>query len=1362
MASTTPTNNTRTPIGNPPNRDGEAKLSSSQPGTATVIPRRKDHGPIPLTFSQERLWFLDQINPGDVSQNISRGVRIKGRLDLDLLKQSLGYIVERHESLRTIFTTPELKATVDSKPRQLVAERLEIPLQVTDVSGAPGGAPEASARVIALAEAQRPFDVRMGPLLRASLVKLDERDHVLLLTLHRIISDETSMEVLFRDLWECYKAHANEERPKLSPLPIQFADYALWQRNSMDCDLLKDQTRYWQTKLHGSPAVIDLPTDRPRPAVQSWRGAVTRLVLNDDTVSRVRALASSENATPGMILLAVFQILLSRYSGQDEVVVGNRFENRDGEELKDLVGPIGGVLPLRTDLSGNPSFREVLAHVRNVTLEAQSHRALPFEKLVEELNLERSLSYAPVFQVALNVKSFPVSMPDIAGLTLEEFDFDPGTARLDITLDFTERPDHLDCRFEYNSDLFDRETMDRICGHFRQLLQAVVANPDQRVFELPLLTQDEQRQILVEWNNTKATFEIDKNVQQLFECQVNHTPNAVAVEFEQTCLTYADLNRKANQLAHYLKERGVGPDVVTGIFLDRSLDMVVAVLAVLKAGAAYLPLDISYPLERLSFIVNDAGVPILITQERLLSRLPQCESEIICLDRRDTDITRQSANNPVVQTTRENLAYVIYTSGSTGKPKGVQLTQSALVNLLTAMRERISADDVLLSVTTLSFDIATLEICLPLTTSARLVIASKEATVDGRELIQLMKTSGATVMQATPATWQMLIEFGWKGNERLTIICGGEALSRDLAEQLLARSKVLWNQYGPTETTIYSTASEISLNSKEITIGRPIANTQTYILDSQMQPVPIGVVGELYIGGEGVARGYLHRPELTGERFVPNPFSEHPGARIYKTGDLARYLRDGNIEFLGRMDHQVKLRGFRIELGEIESVLSQLESVKQSVVVAREDQPGNKQLVAYVVPASPAPNSGDLRKFLQQSLPEYMVPAAFVILDALPRTPNGKIDRRALPAPSDVNRDSQKTRLAPRDDLEIQLVNIWSGILGTNGIGVRDNFFDLGGHSLLAARLFAQIENRFGIHLPLATLFQSPTVEQLANVMREFQPSGSWSSLVAIQPHGSKPPLFCIHAAGANVLIYRPLARHLGEDQPVYALQAQGLDGQSPPLRRVEDMAAHYIREMRSVQPDGPYYLLGASFGGLVIFEMAHQLLAEGQKVALVAMLNTNCPVLTVTQRIRCHIGHLQESGVWTYGKGVAKALQRRIWRPAVSSDKTASPDPQIANLLEARTDLDEALVRTLRAIIHAEENYVPTGKIFPGRITLFWAMNSIKDFEDNRLGWRRLAAGGLEVHEIPGNHTTIREEPNVRVLAEKLKVCLKKSTFTE
>ena len=1350
MASTTPVNNTPETYGHRPKLSADAEVRSVEPAGSVGIPRRQEGGPTPVAFSQERLWLLEQIHPGDVSQNLSRGIRIIGSLDRGVLQRSLDHVVDRHGSLRTIFATAEVRATTDSKPRQLVAERLEVLIDVIELTGE-------SLEVRARAEAQRPFDLTMGPLLRASLLKIEDRDHVLLLTLHRIIGDEHSMEVVFRDLWLCYRALGLQERPQLAELPIQFADYAAWQRNSLDEASFNEHSDYWRAKLKGGPAIINLATDRPRLPVQSWRGAVTRLMLTGDLLNEVKTLTQAYNATLGMTLLTVFQILLSRYTGQHDVVVGCTFPNRELEYTRNLIGPVSSILPLRTDLSGNPSFKELLARVKKLALEAESHKALPFEKLVEELQVERCLSHAPVFQVALNAREGYLSMPEIAGLHLQHFDFDPGTARFDLTLDITLMPDQLDCCFEYNSDLFDCETIERLKHHFRELLAEVVADPDQTISELPLITEDERRLMLVEWNQTRKTFDAAGNVQQLFEYQVSQTPDAVAVKFGETSLTYAELNRRANQVANYLTESGVGPDVVVGIFLDRSLEMAVGVLATLKAGGAYLPLDISYPPERLSFMVSDACVPVVITQERLLSRLPPCEAHIVCLDRDHSHISVRGAQNPPARATGENISYVIYTSGSTGQAKGVQLSQSSLVNLLTAMRERLSARDILLSVTTLSFDIASLEILLPLIVGAHLVIASKEDTVDGVRLRRLLNQSGATFMQATPATWQLLLESGWEGNKPFTIISGGEALTRELTEQLLARSTVLWNQYGPTETTIYSTASHIS-SVDEITIGRPIANTRVFILDAQLQPVPIGVPGELYIAGDGLARGYLYRPELTAERFIPNPFAEVPGERIYRTGDLVRYLRNGNIEYLGRLDHQVKLRGFRIELGEIESVLSQHENVRKAVVVAREDQPGNKQLVAYVIPESTSTSVGDLRKYLQKSLPEYMVPAAFVIREGLPLTPNGKIDRRALPAPSRVSEDSQKTRLTPRDNLELQLTNIWEKILGVDDINVRDDFFEVGGHSLLAARLFAQIQNRFGIHLPLATLFQSPTIEQLANVLRSYQPSESWSSLVEIQPHGSKPPLFCIHAAGANILIYRPLARHLGEDQPIYALQAQGLDGHKPPLRRVEDMAAHYIRQIRSVQPVGPYHLIGASFGGLVIFEMAHQLRAEGQTVALLAMLNTDCPVNTRTQRIKLHMAHLSRLGVRRYATEVVKSLRRRVVKSRASTGAYSSPDPEITKILEYRADADQALVQTLQGIIEAEHAYCPIGKMFPGRITFFWAMNYVPDGDDNRLGWRRLATAGLDVHEIPGNHTTIREEPNVRILVDRLKLCIERA----
>jgi thioesterase domain-containing protein/acyl carrier protein len=671
----------------------------------------------------------------------------------------------------------------------------------------------------------------------------------------------------------------------------------------------------------------------------------------------------------------------------------------------------------------------------------------------------------------------------------------------------------------------------------------------------------------------------------------------------------------------------------------------------------------------------------------------------------------------------------------------------------------LAADDVLLAVTTLSFDIAGLEIYLPLITGARVVIADAEVASDGIQLKQLIAESGATVMQATPATWQMLINAGWQGQAGLKVLCGGEALSRELANKLVAKGATVWNMYGPTETTVWSTIGLIDAGDEPISIGRPIANTQIYVLDEENQPVPVGIAGELHIGGNGVARGYLNRPELTAKVFLPDAFSREVGARLYKTGDLGRYLGDGRIEYLGRFDSQVKVRGYRIELGEIEAVLREHAFVRDVAVVVRQEK-----LVGYVVVSPEQLFDGtklgtELRSFLKTKLPGYMSPALFVELDALPLTPNGKVDRRALPTPDESRPDLPEAYVAPRDRLEEQLATLWTNVLQLKSIGVRDNFFELGGHSLLAARLFAQIENRFGKHLPLATLFQSPTIEQLANVLRESGTSKAWSSLVAIQSEGSRPPLFCVHAAGANVLIYRPMSRHLGNDQPVYALQAQGLDGQSPPLTRVEDMAALYIKEIRAFQPEGPYFLLGASFGGLVAFEMAQQLVAEGQQVALLVMLNTNCPIYTLTKRIRCHIGHLMERGLRGYANEIGKTIRRRRTKEAVEGNNGPGNitvlDPELAKVLERHREVDESLVRTVRAILDSEQDYVPAQQVYPGKITFFWAQDAVRDFEDNRLGWRRIAAGGLDIHVVPGTHTSMREEPYVADLVAKLKPCL-------
>lgn len=1341
-----------------------------EPGSApTVILRREESGPAPLSFAQERFWFLDRINPDDASSNISRGVRIKGDLKRDLLQRSLQAIVDRHESLRTTFATNQLYAVKDSKPVQLIAVNKTHEITVIDLSHESVDQREAKARDLAQGAAQRPFDLTLGPLLQATLLRLGGREHVLIVTLHRIVSDEWSLDVFFRDLWQLYKAGMRGNSSQLPQLPIQYADYARWQRTVIQSEALQADGNYWRAKLQGAPAANELPTDRPRPAIQSGRGASAAFVLKKELTGDLRALSDNEDATLFMTLMAALQILISRCSGQDDIVVGSTVANRELDETRNLIGPISNALALRVDLSGNPTFREVLARVKEVTLAAEAHRALPFEKLVDELQLERSLSYAPVYQIALNFKDTSASNTEVDTLIIGEFDFQTGMAKLDLTLDIVNKQDRLACRSEYNSDLFDAETIERLVRHFEVLLEGIVVNPEQRIAELPLLTEEERRQVLIEWNSAKNESTKGECIHELFESQVKRTPNATAVVCRDDRLSYDELNRRANQLARCLRALGIGPEQSVGVCLERSVETVIGLLATLKAGAAYVPLDPAYPRDRLSFMLEDSRVPALITQKRLLGTLPAPRAEVIQIDEDWPRIAGESDANLECPVAPENLAYVIYTSGSTGRPKGVQVTHGTVTHLFEATRQQLGfrEGDVWTTVHSSAFDFSVWEIWGSLLQGTQLVIVLPEVAQSPAALHDLLRRERVTILNQTPAALRQLLgarpEFH-DLNLRM-IICGGDALDYELAQELTKIGIPVWNFYGPTESTVWATCTRVEPGaaSEDLTsIGRQIPDIEIYLVDQHLQPVPVGVPGEICIGGDGLARGYLNRPELTAEKFIPNPFSEKRGTRLYKTGDLARYRRGGKIEFLERLDNQVKLRGFRIELGEVEAVLSQHPRVRQAVAIVREDQRGDKRLVAYLVPAAASvPGASELRAHLRRTLPEYMVPSSFVPLNAIPLTPNGKVDRRALPAPDESRPDLQQAYVAPRDRFEEQLATMWANVLQLKLIGVRDNFFELGGHSLLAARLFAQIENQFGKHLPLATLFQSPTVEQLANALRDTGASGAWSSLVAIQPKGSRPPLFCIHAAGANVLIYRPLSQHLGGDQPVYALQAQGLDGETKPHFRIEDMAAHYIEVMRTVQPNGPYYLVGASFGGLVVFEMAHQLLAQGQETALLAMLNTNCPASSITKRIFCHFGHVIQWGPRAYIQRLSKSVMRKRDNQDSTNGK-AIADKELRQILESLPDPEDPLSKTIVAINVAEQNYVLTGKTYPGRITLFWAKDAKRDFEDNRMGWRRLAAGGLEVHVVPGNHTSIREEPNVAVLVEKLKRCLDGARLTQ
>ena len=1036
---------------------------------------------MPLSFAQQRLWFLNQLEPDSAFYNIPDAVRLFGQLNITALEQSLNEIIRRHEALRTNFIT------VEGQPVTVIASTQKLALPIVDLQDLPETERLIETQRLATTEAQRPFDLATEPLVRATLLKLQAKEHVLLLTMHHIVSDGWSMGVLFSELAALYEAFCSGHPSPLAELPIQYIDFAVWQRQWLQAEVVESQLSYWKQQLNGAPALLELPTDRPRPTVQTFRGAHHSIALSQQISLALTNLSRRLGVTLFMTLLAGFQTLLYRYTQQEDIVVGSPIANRNHSSCEGLIGFFVNSLVLRTDLGGNPTFRELLTQVREVTLAAYAHQDLPFEQLVEELQPARSLSYTPLFQVIFALQNAAV-MPsvELSGLSVTPLAVETGTAKFDLTVSMENTAQGLIGVLEYNTDLFDAATIARMAGHFQTLLEGIVANPSQRLADLPLLTKAQRHQLLVEWNHTTVDYPKDLCIHQLFEQQVEQTPDAVAVVFEQQQLTYRELNSRANQLAHYLQALGVGPDVLVGLCVERSLEMVVGVLGILKAGGAYVPLDPTYPFERLAFMLQDTQVSVLLILARFINSLPQHQAHVVCLDTDLEVIAQHSQENPVNHVTPDHLAYVMYTSGSTGQPKGVTVIHRSVVRLVKCCNyANLSAEEVFLQLAPISFDAATFEIWGSLLWGARLVVMPAH-TPSLHELAQAIQQYQVTTLWLTAGLFHLMVDERLKDLKPVRqLLVGGDVLSVPHVNKVVQQlpGLKLINGYGPTENTTFTCCYSIIQSTEvgsSIPIGRPIANTQIYLLDSDLEPVPVGVSGELYIGGEGLARGYLNRPELTAERFIPHPFSNQPGTRLYKTGDLARYLPDAKIEFLGRIDQQVKLRGFRIELGEIEAVLSQHPAVRQNVVILREDVPGDQRLVVYCVPQQQAPTVNDLRQFLQEKLPEYMMPSAFVLLESLPLTPNGKVDRRALPSPDPTRRELEETFVAARTPVEEVLAGIWTEVLRVEQVGVDDNFFELGGHSLLATQVISRLRTTLAVELPLRSLFEHPTVARLA------------------------------------------------------------------------------------------------------------------------------------------------------------------------------------------------------------------------------------------------------------------------------------------
>ncbi|MBW4417621.1 MAG: amino acid adenylation domain-containing protein [Myxacorys californica WJT36-NPBG1] len=1071
------------------------KLNQKKDNTGVSIrPLSRETNTFPLSFAQQRLWFIDQLDPGNPTYQIPAIVRLTGKLDVAALEQSFNALVQRHEILRTTFIT------IDGQPVQNIAPTLKLTIPVTDLQSHPE--PEQEVQRLAIVEAQTSFDLAQAPLLRVQLLHLNSSAYVLLFTLHHIICDGWSMGIFLQELASLYQAIVTRKPASLPDLPIQYADFAAWQQQWLQGEVLETHLDYWKQQLSGELPILNLPTDRPRSAVQTYRGGVVNFVLPQPLIAALTQLSQQQGATLFMTLLAAFKVLLYCYTGQEDILVGSAIANRNRAETESLIGLFANTLVLRSDLSRNPTFRELLQRVRTATLGAYNHQDLPFEKLVETLQPERDLSRNPLFQVLFALRNIQMPTLELPELMLSSQDLERTTSRFDLSLNLWESPEGLSGAFEYSQDLFDVGTVPRMVGHFQTLLEGIVADPDRSIVTLPLLTQSEQQQ-LVEWNPPSIKNLPKHCLHHLFEAQAAKSPEAIAVVYENQQLTYRELNTRANQLARHLQKLGVAPDVLVGICVERSLEMLIGLLGILKAGGAYVPLDPSYPQARLTFMLEDSHIPVLVTQHNLLEKLQPQAAQVVCLDTDWETIAIASQENLDSGVTDRHLAYTIYTSGSTGKPKGVQIEHRALTNFLHSMRQEpgLTADDVLLAVTTISFDIAALELYLPLIVGARVVLVSRDVASNAAQLSRTLQQSNVTVMQATPATWQLLLAAGWQGDRRLKLLCGGEALPRELANQLLKRCQSLWNMYGPTETTIWSAIHPVEPGDGSVVVGRAIANTQIYILNQHshrdrnvFNPVPVGVPGEVYIGGEGLARGYLNRPDLTAERFISFQIDNSKSIRLYRAGDLGRYRSDGTIEVIERIDHQVKIRGFRIELGEIETVLEQHPEIKQAVVIAREDNPGNQRLVAYVVPTSvvecqATPLIPNLRCFLKAKLPHYMVPAAFVLLDVLPLNANGKLDRRALPAPN-ISSDLESNFVAPRTAIEATIADIWTEVLNlSQPPSVQANFFELGGHSLLATQVVSRLRTTFQVELPLRRLFEAPTIADLAIAISDIAQS---------------------------------------------------------------------------------------------------------------------------------------------------------------------------------------------------------------------------------------------------------------------------------
>ncbi len=1357
--------------------------------SSRAIARRSRASAPRLSFAQERLWFLDQLMPASPAFNVPIAVRLSTPIDLSALQRSLKEIARRHEVFRTTFIT------VEGKPEPVISAELDLQLAVVDLTALRETERETEARRLIKEEALRPFALACGPLIRTGLIRLSEQESIFLVTMHHIISDGWSIVLFFQELSALHRAFAGGQAAPLAELPIQYTDYAAWQREWLRGEVLDRQLSYWKNQLSGELPVLELPTDRPRPAMQTYPGARAGLRLSRELSQALVTLSQREGVTLFMTLLAGFKVLLHHYTAQDDIIIGSPIANRPRAETEKLIGFFLNNLALRTDLSGDPSFRELLSRVRQTALDAYANQDVPFEKIIEELKPERDLSRSAIFQVYFNLFSFSdeIELPGATPQTVSFVDAwlhsEENQSKFDLTLYAGLQNETLKLAFVYNSDLFEESSITLMLEHLRNLLAAVVSNPETSISDYALSDKSE---ISIAENNIRpanafARFEreeIEQSINERFEAQVRKYPARIAVKTASHEWSYAELNAKANQIAHSILELVGDSEARIALLFAHDAPMIAGMLGVLKAGKTYVPLDPSYPVERLSQLLGDSQATAIVTNEKDLELARSLTGVVVLnVDALDSSVPSSDLN---LEIDPRGLAYILYTSGSTGQPKGVMQNHRNVLHFIRAYTNNLhlNAGDRLTLLSSYCFDAAVMDIYGALLNGATLYpLDIKEDGFSG--LCDTLSEQGITIYHSTPTVYRYFVSEMQGRNPtvregapshagtlpdgrvsalRLVVLGGEEVTPSDveLYKKTFADDCLLVNGLGPTESTVslqYFINKQTAISGARVPVGYPVDDTEVFLLSRAGKRAEM--YGEIAIKSEHVALGYWRNATATFSGTGVSPVNHAQDARatdgaacIYRTGDMGRRRPDGSIVFAGRKDLQVKIRGVRVEPGEIESALTKLSGVRECAVIATANGSSDRQLVAYVVP-HPGESlvASDLRSCLQGKLPDYMVPSAFVVLDGLPLTSSGKLNRRALPAP-EISDRAELTGAAPRTLTETILAEIWSDILNVAHIGINENFFDLGGHSLLAVRLFAQVEKRFGRRWPLATLFQLPTIAQLAaTIEKDWSPK--WSSLVPIKPDGSKPPFFCVHGLGGNVLELSDLARRLDDDQPFYGLQSQGMDGKQPLLSSVEAMAAHYVKEMRELQPAGPYLIGGRSLGGAIAFEMARQLRADSQEIGLLALLDTYpAQPARLVRRLAGHATNLR--GLSLPGKFVYVAqkarfaprkIKGRVWRAIYDSlQKFGQTLPRV---LHSVTEFNSL----------AAHRYVP--RAYDGKVTLFWACGDLRGSNDLVAGWSALATGGIEVQKIPGNHLNIIKEPHVAELANKLTECLRRAQNT-